>query len=89
MNDEIVPEDVQIFEDEISTVSENTLISEAGFSARISNRIVNDLGCNTLGDLCKCTSNDLMRLKGLGVVAVQDINEKLKEYGLSLREEAK
>lgn len=44
--------------------------------------IANDI--NDCTKLCNCSSHDLMQKRGLGIHAVQTIEEKLKEKGMYL-----
>ncbi len=44
------------------------------------------LNINSLGDLCMHTEAELMGVKNFGMTSLQEIKEKLTEFGLSLRE---
>lgn len=64
---------------------------------KFSNRVLNALKrqpsyigalppIHTVGELVKLTTNDLMKIKNLGLVSLKEIKSKLKENGLSLKE---
>lgn len=63
----------------------NKNIKELGLSSRTLNSL-RRMGINTLGDLLKYTEDDLITIRNLGGKSIQEVKEKLKEYGLSLRE---
>lgn len=44
-------------------------------------------GITTVGDLCRRTPEDMMKVRNLGRRCLEEILEKLKELGLQLREE--
>ncbi|MFN3995621.1 MAG: DNA-directed RNA polymerase subunit alpha [bacterium] len=63
----------------------NKNIKDLGLSSRTLNSL-RRMGINTLGDLLKYTEDDLITIRNLGGKSIQEIKDKLKEYGLSLRE---
>jgi len=46
------------------------------------------LGLGTLGDLCRLSEKDLMQVKNFGQTSMNEVKEKLAEFGLSLAEDA-
>ncbi|MFN3478462.1 MAG: DNA-directed RNA polymerase subunit alpha C-terminal domain-containing protein, partial [bacterium] len=68
---------------EKDVVSKN--IKDLGLSSRTLNSL-RRMGINTLGDLLKYTEDDLITIRNLGGKSIQEIKDKLKEYGLSLKE---
>lgn len=39
---------------------------------------------NTVGDLVRCTEEDLLQLRNFGKTSLDEVNEKLQQYGLTL-----
>ena len=55
---------------------------------RLSTRLIHCLNSNNIyyvGDLVRCDTLDLIRLKGFGIKSLCDVNKTLAENGLSLR----
>jgi DNA-directed RNA polymerase subunit alpha len=43
------------------------------------------LNINTLGDLCQRTTDELLEAKNFGITSLNEVKEKLRQYGLKLR----
>ncbi len=67
---------------------EKISIEELDFSSRTVNALLANK-ITTVKKLTKLTQADLLELKGLGSVGVEEIKEKLSELGVSLKEEKK
>ena len=61
-----------------------TSISEMGFSNKTKNILLRS-GFSTLGDLLEADNVDLLMLPNFGRKALNEVNEKLAEHGLSIR----
>ncbi len=46
---------------------------------------MNRLGINTLGELIQRTADELLEAKNFGMTSLNEVREKLRQYGLSLR----
>jgi len=46
------------------------------------------LGINTVGDLLERSEKSLLECKNFGNTSLQEIKQKLEEYGLSLKEDS-
>lgn len=65
---------------------DETLITELGFSNRITNVLLRN-GINTLGELKQKSRKDLKRMQALGIKSIQELTFKLySEYGIILSE---
>lgn len=62
----------------------NRPISELELSIR-ARRTVEALGCLTLGDVTQHTEDELLGMPNFGVTSLQELKEKLTEYGLTLK----
>ena len=69
----------------VSAVEKKT-ISSMGFSSRTYNALY-VTGVHTLEALTKTPKTKLMKARGLGNKAIQEIEDKLNSYGLRLKEE--
>lgn len=58
-------------------------IEELEFSVRTYNCLTR-AGIKTLGDICKKTPEDMMKVRNLGRKSLEEVLAKIKEYGLSL-----
>ncbi len=61
-------------------------ISELNLSVRARKCMIR-LAINTLGDLCRRTTDDLLECKNFGVTSLNEVREKLTAIGLKLRGE--
>ncbi len=59
-------------------------ISDLNLSVR-SRKCMTKLGIQTLGDIVRKSTDDLMECKNFGITSLNEVREKLKELGLSLR----
>ncbi|HXG11169.1 MAG TPA: DNA-directed RNA polymerase subunit alpha C-terminal domain-containing protein [Gemmataceae bacterium] len=64
----------------------NKPVSELNLSVR-ARKCMNRLGINTLGDLVQRTADELLEAKNFGVTSLNEVREKLAQYGLTLRGE--
>ena len=48
-------------------------------------KCMNRLGINTLGDLVQRTADELLESKNFGMTSLNEVREKLAQYGLTLR----
>ena len=55
-----------------------------GFSSRVRNCLTRQ-GIRTVGALVACDENDLLNIRSFGHVALREVNAKLAEHGLKLR----
>ncbi len=62
----------------------NKQVSELNLSVR-ARKCMNRLGINTLGELVTRSSDELMEAKNFGVTSLNEVKEKLAEFGLKLR----
>ena len=63
----------------------STLISQVEFSVR-SRRVLEQLNCHTLGELASKSEAELMSMKNFGQTSLNEMRQRLEEYGLSFRE---
>lgn len=61
-------------------------VSGLGLSAR-ARKGVRRRGIETLGDLVQRTSDELLEIKGFGLTSLQEVREKLRYHGMTLRGE--
>jgi DNA-directed RNA polymerase subunit alpha len=59
-------------------------VSELNLSVR-ARKCMNRLGLNTLGDLIQRTADELLESKNFGMTSLNEVREKLGQFGLSLR----
>ena len=59
-------------------------VSELNLSVR-ARKCMNRLNVATLGDLCSRTSDELLEAKNFGITSLNEVKEKLTQYGLKLR----
>lgn len=59
-------------------------VSELNLSVR-ARKCMNRLNITTLGDLCQRTSDELLEAKNFGITSLNEVKEKLTQYGLKLR----
>jgi DNA-directed RNA polymerase subunit alpha len=62
----------------------NKPVSELNLSVR-ARKCMNRLGINSLGDLVQRTADELLESKNFGMTSLNEVREKLGQYGLSLR----
>ena len=62
----------------------NKPVSELNLSVR-ARKCMNRLNLTTLGDLCQRTSDELLEAKNFGITSLNEVKEKLTQYGLKLR----
>src|SRR5260370_8764663 len=62
----------------------NKLVTDLNLSVR-ARKCMNRLGINTLGDLVNRTADELLESKNFGMTSLNEVREKLQQYGLSLR----
>ncbi|HMF14398.1 MAG TPA: DNA-directed RNA polymerase subunit alpha C-terminal domain-containing protein, partial [Gemmataceae bacterium] len=62
----------------------NKPVSDLNLSVR-ARKCMNRLGINTLGDLIQRTADELLESKNFGMTSLNEVREKLAQYGLSLR----
>lgn len=62
----------------------NKPVSELNLSVR-ARKCMNRLGINTLGDLIQRTADELLESKNFGITSLNEVREKLQQYGLTLR----
>jgi DNA-directed RNA polymerase subunit alpha len=62
----------------------NKPVSELNLSVR-SRKCMNRLGIATLGDLCSRTADELLEVKNFGMTSLQEVREKLRNFGVKLR----
>src|SRR5206468_1105973 len=62
----------------------NKSVSELNLSVR-ARKCMNRLGINTLGELIQRTADELLEAKNFGMTSLNEVREKLRQYGLSLR----
>jgi DNA-directed RNA polymerase subunit alpha len=46
---------------------------------------MNRLGLDSLGELVQRTADELLEAKNFGMTSLNEVREKLRQYGLSLR----
>jgi len=62
----------------------NKPVTELNLSVR-ARKCMNRLGINTLGELVNRTADELLEAKNFGMTSLNEVREKLRQYGLSLR----
>jgi DNA-directed RNA polymerase subunit alpha len=62
----------------------NKPVSELNLSVR-ARKCMNRLGINTLGELIQRTADELLESKNFGMTSLNEVREKLRQYGLTLR----
>jgi DNA-directed RNA polymerase subunit alpha len=62
----------------------NKPVSELNLSVR-ARKCMNRLNITTLGELCQRTSDELLEAKNFGITSLNEVKEKLAQYGLKLR----
>ena len=62
----------------------NKPVSELNLSVR-ARKCMNRLGINSLGDLVQRTADELLESKNFGMTSLNEVRDKLRGYGLSLR----
>jgi DNA-directed RNA polymerase subunit alpha len=62
----------------------NKPISDMNLSVR-ARKCMNRLGINSLGELVQRTADDLLESKNFGMTSLNEVREKLQQYGLTLR----
>ncbi len=59
-------------------------VTDLNLSVR-ARKCMNRLGINTLGDLIQRTGDELLEAKNFGMTSLNEVREKLQQYGLTLR----
>jgi DNA-directed RNA polymerase subunit alpha len=62
----------------------NKAVSELNLSVR-ARKCMNRLGINSLGDLVQRSADELLEAKNFGMTSLNEVREKLQQYGLTLR----
>ncbi|MCI0463829.1 MAG: tetratricopeptide repeat protein [Gemmataceae bacterium] len=62
----------------------NKPVTDMNLSVR-ARKCMNRLGINTLGELIQRTADELLEAKNFGMTSLNEVREKLRQYGLSLR----
>ncbi len=62
----------------------NKPVSELNLSVR-ARKCMNRLGISTLGELIQRTADELLESKNFGMTSLNEVREKLRQYGLTLR----
>jgi DNA-directed RNA polymerase subunit alpha len=62
----------------------NRPVSDLNLSVR-ARKCMNRLGINTFGDLIQRTADELLESKNFGMTSLNEVREKLAQYGLTLR----
>jgi DNA-directed RNA polymerase subunit alpha len=62
----------------------NRPVSDLNLSVR-ARKCMNRLGINTLGDLIQRTADELLESKNFGMTSLNEVREKLAQFGLTLR----
>ena len=62
----------------------NKPVSDLNLSVR-ARKCMNRLGINTLGELIQRTADELLEAKNFGMTSLNEVREKLGQYGLTLR----
>jgi DNA-directed RNA polymerase subunit alpha len=62
----------------------NKPVSELNLSVR-ARKCMNKLGITTLGELIQRTADELLEIKNFGMTSLNEVREKLSQYGLKLR----
>jgi len=61
-------------------------VADLNLSVR-ARKCMNRLGINSLGDLCQRSSEELLEAKNFGQTSLQEVKDKLQQYGLRLRDD--
>jgi DNA-directed RNA polymerase alpha subunit len=64
----------------------NLLIMDQKFTPRVRNILTDDLKLKTLGDLADRSEDDLHYARYFGKSSLREVKDKLKSYGLALKE---
>lgn len=67
-----------------ATVDGTDMLTVLDLNCRITNRLGAD-GIFRVGELCRCSADDLTRLPGFGKRSLQEVQEALQRVGRSLR----
>ena len=59
-------------------------VSDLNLSVR-ARKCMNRLGINSLGELVQRTADELLESKNFGMTSLNEVREKLAQYGLTLR----
>jgi DNA-directed RNA polymerase subunit alpha len=62
----------------------NKPVSDLNLSVR-ARKCMNRLNINSLGDLCRHSADDLLESKNFGMTSLNEVREKLRQFGLTLR----
>jgi DNA-directed RNA polymerase subunit alpha len=62
----------------------NKPVTDLNLSVR-ARKCMNRLGINSLGDLVQRTADELLESKNFGMTSLNEVREKLQQYGLTLR----
>ena len=62
----------------------NKPVAELNLSVR-ARKCMNRLGISTLGELIQRTADELLESKNFGMTSLNEVREKLRQYGLTLR----
>ena len=62
----------------------NKPVSDLNLSVR-ARKCMNRLGINSLGDLIQRSADELLESKNFGMTSLNEVREKLAQYGLTLR----
>jgi DNA-directed RNA polymerase subunit alpha len=62
----------------------NKPVTDLNLSVR-ARKCMNRLGINTLADLVHRTADELLEAKNFGMTSLNEVREKLRQYGLGLR----
>jgi DNA-directed RNA polymerase subunit alpha len=62
----------------------NKPVTDLNLSVR-ARKCMNRLGINSLGELIQRTADELLEAKNFGMTSLNEVREKLRQYGLSLR----
>ena len=62
----------------------NKPVADLNLSVR-ARKCMNRLNITTLGELCQRTSDELLEAKNFGITSLNEVKEKLTQYGLKLR----
>jgi DNA-directed RNA polymerase subunit alpha len=89
---QLIPEraPVESFEPETLSADEQVMLSKPVADLNLSvraRRCMIRMGVNTIGDLLRKTGDDLLECKNFGVTSLNEVREKLTQFGLKLRGE--
>ena len=62
----------------------NKPVSDLNLSVR-ARKCMNRLGINSLGELINRSADELLEAKNFGMTSLNEVREKLQQYGLTLR----